>query len=315
MTTAIVIVNYKTPDLVCDCLDSLAPEISGQDIHVYIGDADSQDGSVLTISDHIVARGYNWADCFAIGRNGGFAYGNNAIVEACVLGDKDVDYVHFLNPDTYIHPGAVRDLIAFLEAHPDAGIVGSRLENPDGTPRAYAFRRPSVWREFFRGLRLGLTARLWPATVAKIDGLTEPTRVDWVSGASFAARRQMLDQIGLMDAGYFLYFEETDLMTRARKAGYEVWHLPSSRVVHLAGQATGVRHGKDTVVEPLSPIWLKSRARYFRKHCGRIGVFAANMMFLKGDTLYRLHRLLARKPVQNPPKMWRSYLTTREDPR
>ena len=71
----------------------------------------------------------------------------------------------------------------------------------------------------------------------------QTSQVDWVTGASFMMPRSVLEDIGLMDDGYFLYFEETDLMARAHKAGYSVWHVAESCVVHLAGQATGVRHG------------------------------------------------------------------------
>ena len=311
INVAIVIVNYKTPDLVVDCLVSLREVAQSLDLSVFIGDAESEDGSVDIISDFIKAEALTWAHCFAIGRNGGFAYGNNAVLTRYVLPDPDVTHVYFLNPDTYVRSGAVEALVSFLQVHPAAGIVGSRLENPDGSPRSFGFRAPKPWREFFRGARLGALDRLVPQAAIKTEDLRTDRRVDWVTGASFMVRRDLLDDIGLMDDGFFLYFEETDLMTRARNAGYEVWHVAASRVVHLAGQATGVRTDGKGGVQPLSPFWLTSRDRYMRKHFGRFGPARANVCFLAGDLLYRLHRLLRARPIENPPEMWRAYLSAK----
>lgn len=306
---AIVIVNYKTPELVADCLASLRDSADHMDLSVFIGDADSQDGSVEKIRDTITTQGLTWAQCFAIGRNGGFAFGNNAVLTRCVLSEPAFTHVYFLNPDTYIRPDAIAALVAFLDAHPRVGIAGSRLEDPDGSLRSYGFRAPVPWREFFRGLRIGALDKLVPQAAIKIENLMANQQVDWVTGASFMVHRDILDSIGLMDDGYFLYFEETDLMTRARKAGYEVWHVAQSRVVHLAGQATGVRTGKDMpAVQPLSPHWLASRRRYLRKHHGLFGFYRANMLFLLGDLLYRAHRIIAGRPIQDPPDLWCNYL-------
>lgn len=309
---AVVIVNYRTPELVKECLASLAPAAKALDVSVFVGDAASGDGSVEAIQSFIAREGLTWARCFAIGCNRGFAYGNNAIVERCVLPDPGFSHVWFLNPDTYVRPGALEALVSFLATHPEAGIAGSRLEDPDGTPRSFGFRAPRPWREFFRGARLGVLDRLVPQAAVKIEDLRSSRRVDWVTGASFMVRREVLDRIGLMDAGYFLYFEETDLMTRACAAGYEVWHVADSHVVHLAGQATGVRTGRqEQGPEPLSDIWLASRRRYMRKHFGRFGPARANLFFLAGDLVYRAHRRLRGRMIHDPPRMWRAYLSVR----
>ena len=242
MSVAVVIVNYKTPELVKACLSSIAEEPDAATLYkVYVGDADSGDGSTETINAFIEEQGFGFASCFDIGGNYGFAYGNNYIVKTRVLQDPDVEFVHFLNPDTYIRKGAITALVEGLKAHPKAAIAGSRLENPDGSLRAYAFRFPSPMREFFRGARVPHLDRVWPGVELKIPDVLETRKVDWVSGASFMMPRAALDRVGLMDDGYFLYFEEVDLMARARDAGYEIWHVADSQIVHLAGQATGMR--------------------------------------------------------------------------
>lgn len=305
-TIAVVVVNYRTPDLVIDCLKSLREEArNGMHLKVYVGDASSGDGSYEKISAFIAEAGLQNVLCFEIGRNGGFAYGNNAIVERYVLDDPQVDYVHFLNPDTYIHTGAVRALAEFLAANERIGVVGSRLENPDGSPRAFGFRFPAPWREFFRGARLGALDRLFPRAGVHIPDLSMARRVDWVTGASFMVPRRVLDQVGLMDPGYFLYFEEVDLMARIAGKGFEIWHVAESRVVHLAGQATGVRAG---AITRMPPYWFHSRFKFFRDRYGRAGAVLANVLFLAGDVIYRLHRGILRRPNEDPPYLWRDML-------
>ncbi len=309
-----MIVNYRTPALVEQCLASLAPAAAALDLAAFVGDAASGDGSVERIGATIAREGLGWAECFAIGRNGGFAYGNNAVLARCVTPDPGFTHVHFLNPDTYVRPGAVEALVDFLQAHPNAGAAGSRLEDPDGSPRAFGFRAPAPWREFFRGARLG---GLGGRAATKIEGLEADRAVDWVTGASFMVPRPVLDAVGPMDDGYFLYFEETDLMTRIRAAGWEVWHVAASRVVHLAGQSTGVRTDTGAGApaawaEPPSPHWLASRRRYLRKHAGRTGPARADAAFLAGDLVYRAHRRLRGRPVEDPPGLWRSYLGARD---
>jgi N-acetylglucosaminyl-diphospho-decaprenol L-rhamnosyltransferase len=301
---AVVIVNYKTPELVKACLDSLVGEQSDQlRLKVYVGDADSQDGSVETIDAHIAAKDLDFCQCFAIGTNGGFAYGNNHIVERKVVGDPEVDYVHFLNPDTYVRPGAVMALVDLLKTRTQAGVAGSRLENPDGSLRAYGFRFPAPWREFFRGARLSILDRLVPAASIKIENLTETRQVDWVTGASFMMPRGVIDRVGLMDPAYFLYFEETDLMSRVGQAGYEVWHVATSRVVHLQGAATGVK--TDAPPKRVPAYWYQSRFKFFHDRYGRARAVLANLLFLAGDLLYRAHRTLRGQRIEDAPFLWR----------
>lgn len=272
-----------------------------------MGDADSGDGSVSTIGDFIASCGMTNAQCFSIGENRGFAYGNNFILSRYVLVRDDFDFVHFLNPDTIVHPGAVSRLASFLSANTKAGVAGSRLENPDGSLRAYGFNFPTPIREFFRGARVPVVEKLFPWTSVHIKNLLETREVDWVSGASFMAPKRVIDRVGVMDDGYFLYFEEVDLMKRVRAAGYQVWHVAESCVVHLGGQSTGVDIANRPA--PTPDFWFRSRSKFFRDQYGKGGLLAANILFLAGDVIYRIHRLLMLKPIVNPPHLWRDYFT------
>lgn len=310
MKVAIVIVNYRTPDLVIDCLKSLLDEADSDraalELCIFIGDAQSGDGSTETISQFIRSAGLGNALCYDIGQNGGFAFGNNHILHSHVLTDPDIDYVHFLNPDTYIHRGAVQSLVRFLRDNPTVGVAGSRLENPDASLRAYAFRFPAPWREFFRGLRLGALDQALPSAAVTLAGLKETREVDWVTGASFMVPRQVLDEVGLMDPDYFLYFEEVDFMARIRAAGYQVWHVAESRVVHLAGQATGMRAGDPP--RRLPSYWFHSRFKFFCDRYGWARAVLANLLFLTGDAIYRGRKALLGQKHEDPPHLWRDFL-------
>jgi GT2 family glycosyltransferase len=111
---------------------------------------------------------------------------------------------------------------------------------------------------------------------------------DWVSGASLMVRREVFEQIGLLDEGYFLYFEEADFCSRARKAGWQVWFVPESRVVHLEGAATGIQQ----TARRRPPYWYNSRRRYFIKHFGVTGLILADALWMVGRTSLVLRRLL-----------------------
>jgi N-acetylglucosaminyl-diphospho-decaprenol L-rhamnosyltransferase len=298
----IVIVNYRTPDLVIDCLRSLAEEVRAEsDWRAVVVENASGDGSAAKIGAAIRAEGWGaWAALLPAERNLGFAGGNNAALRPLLAAPGPPDYVLLLNPDTVVRPGAVRALLDFLERHAEVGIAGSRLEYPDAEPQRSAFRFPTVWSEFESGIRLGLVSRvLGPRVVAPpVQDVPHPT--EWMAGASMMVRRAVFDDIGLMDDGYFLYFEETDFCLRARRAGWPGWYVPASRVVHLVGQATGVTDVKRPA-RPVPRYWFESRRRYFRKNHGWLYALLADVAWAVGFSLWRLRRRLQRKPDHDPP--------------
>ncbi len=190
--------------------------------------------------------------------NDGFAAGNNAALEPALQSSPPFDYFLLLNPDTVVLPGAVAALASFLDNHPQAGFAGSRLENPDGTPQCSALRFPGIVSEFEGGLRLGICSRLLAKRLVAPPVRDDIHRTDWLVGASLLVRRQVFEQIGLLDPGYFLYFEELDFCLKAMRRGWECWYVPSSRVVHLVGQATGMKSGK-TLRKRRPAYWFASR--------------------------------------------------------
>lgn len=308
MDFGVVIVNYRTPKLVADCLRALANEI-GEPArgNVVIVDNDSGDDSRSVLARLVDANKWLWAELLPLERNVGYSAGNNAALK-CLLSRADPpEFVLLLNPDTVVRPGAVDALLSFMRSHPDVGIAGSRLEDPDGTPQRSAFRFPGVASELDGGLRFGAVSRWLSRYVVAPPVRDEPHPADWVAGASMMIRRTVFDQIGFFDEGYFLYFEEVDFCLRAHRAGWECWYVPTSRVVHLVGQSTGVTDTR-RVPRRLPRYWFESRRRYFRKNHGRVYAFCADAAWATGFTLWRLRRWLQNKPDPDPPYMLGDFL-------
>ncbi len=261
-TVGVVIVSYKSAALAVDCLRSVALErerLAGGLRCVVI---DNASGDAPTIAAAIAAEGWQaWARVVVAPRNGGFAYGNNLGLRELER-DGRVDFVHLLNPDTVLHAGAIAALVDFLAAHPRAGIVGGTFENGDGSEWAIAFRFPSLLGEIEQGVRLGLVSKLLAGACVPMPMGAAAAPVDWVSGASMMVRREVFARIGGLDESFFLYFEETEFCHRAKRAGFEVWYVPASRVVHIAGQSTKVTE-RNVGPRRLPAYWFDSRRLFF----------------------------------------------------
>lgn len=298
MEVATVIVNYRSADLAADCLRSLAPERFGP---VVVVDNASPDDSVARLRQLIDDNHWSeWCHLVPSEHNAGYAAGNNVGIRYLRQSGARPDYYLLLNPDTIMRPGACQALVDFMEANPRVGIAGSRLEDPDGTPQRSAFRFPSLLGELESGLRLGLVSKL-----LRREAVAPPVRhvahaTDWVAGASMIVRREVIDQVGLMDEGYFLYFEEVDYCHKAKRAGWPCWYVPTSHVVHLVGQSTGVTDTKREP-QPVPDYWFASRRRYFRKSHGALYALLADAVWASSYALWRVRRRLQRKPDTDPP--------------
>lgn len=303
MRLLIVIVNYRTAQLTIDCLQSLAHEIAAlpRETRVVVTDNASGDDSVGRLAAAVRGHGWSpWATVMPLPRNGGFAWGNNEAIRPALRSADPPDYVLLLNPDTLVRPGGVVALLAFMEAHPAAGIAGSRLEDPDGRPQRSAFRFPGVMSELETGVRLSVVSRALSRFVVAPPPPGAACKVDWVAGASMMIRREVFDRVGLLDEQYFMYFEEVDFCRRAHRAGWPCWYVPASRVVHLVGQSSGVTdESKPKKRRPA--YWFESRRRYFLLHAGRVGTFFADTFWVAGHALYKATEV-ARKQKANDPE-------------
>ena len=290
MRLLIVIVNFRVAELTIDCLRSLQDEIASvPGTRVAVCENGSGQDQAPRIRQAIEANGWDtWCSLLASPVNLGFCGGNNVLIRPALAAAEPPDYVLLLNPDTVVRPNAIRALVNFMEQNPRIGIAGSRLEDPDGTPQRSAFRFQSPLSEFEAALRLGLVSRLlsrWTVAPPVVD---EPTATDWVAGASMMVRRQVFADIGLLDEGYFTYFDDIDFCFNARKKGWPTWYVPASRVVHLVGQSTGV----NKTPRRLPAYMLEARRRYFLKNHGALYAALVDGCTLAGLALFGLRNLM-----------------------
>jgi GT2 family glycosyltransferase len=236
-------------------------------------------------------------------RNGGFAYGNNEGIRPALESLDSPEYFYLLNPDTRVIPGALKALIDFLDAHPRAGIVGSRIENEDGTVRRSVFRFHTIRGEVEGCARIGVVSKLFSRWIVAPPVPETPEPAEWVSGSSMAIRTEVFRQIGLMDEGYFMYYEETDFCLRAHRAGWECWYVPQARIIHLVGQASGVT-GTKRAAKRRPKYWFDSRARFFRKSYGTMKAHVADLAWIASYAIGNLWRRLRFKPRTDPPWLW-----------
>jgi N-acetylglucosaminyl-diphospho-decaprenol L-rhamnosyltransferase len=278
---AVVIVNYRTPELTARCLGALRGERELLPrLRAIVVDGGSGDNSAADLAE--VAKGpeyREWVSVLPLPINGGFGWANNQAILTLASGEPPPEFVHLLNPDTEVERGAVANLVEALQAYPRCGAAGSQLLTPDGRTAPSAFPFPSAGHEYVGASlseRLGALFGVGPRVI-------EPSangEVDWVTGASVMLRSAALRESGLFDDGFFLYFEEVELMHRMKAADWTVRHVPESRVVHAEGASTGV----DAIAaRPHPDYWYQSRRRYFALTGGRAGVIRANAAWLAGS--------------------------------
>jgi len=289
---AIVILNYRTPELVVQCLASLESEVDMTCDRVIVVDNQSGDGSAQLIRESIASRAWSsWAHLVESERNGGFSYGNNVGMERA-----HARYYLLLNSDTIVREGAIHAMLAAIEARPDVGLLGPRLEWPDGEGQVSAFRDITPLGQMLTAARTGPLSRLFPKRVTAIDLTDEPLEPDWVSFACVLLRREVLETVGRMDDGYFMYYEDADYCRRARTAGWKVLYWPAAHVVHLRGGTSPVKELARSR-RRLPRYYYEARARYFRLHFGIGGFVAANLLWTCGHLIAFLRHVASGRAV------------------
>lgn len=310
VAVAVVVVNYRTPQLVVALLKSLADELPRvPSAKVVVVDNASGDDSGQVIPEAIRELGFaDWCQFHALPVNGGFGYGNNEGIRRLRESTGQIPgLIWILNPDTVVLPGALVELQRFMERRPEVAIAGGRIENPDGSARRSAFRFISPLGELEAVLSLGLVSRLLSGHAIAIDIPVEARKVDWVGGASMMIRGDVFERLGGFDEGYFLYFEETDLCLRANRAGHACWHVPESRIVHFVGQSTGVT-GTGQRSKRRPAYWFESRRRYYTRNFGRTTYWLANILWLLAFPIGRCITLLRGRKPTDPPMLWWDFL-------
>ena len=290
MRLAIIIVNYRTPKLVIDCIISLQNEIEIGCNAVVVVDNASGDGSVKQIEQAIERNNWKqWVEIVPSNVNGGFSAGNNLGIRAI-----QAEAYLLLNSDTIVRSGAIKSLLEAMEAHPQAGLISPRLEWQDGTPQISCFRYHSPFSELIDAAATGPITKFLKKYDVPIPLSDTPIEPQWTSFACVLIRREVIEQIGLMDEGYFMYFDDVDYCRRANNAGWKILHWPLARVVHLRGGSGTVK--ADLAARKRPKLYLyASRARYFTKFYGPIGLWIANLFWLLGRCISLSRELIKNK--------------------
>ena len=290
-TVLTVLLNFRTPDMTLQALESLLREMAAIHGSITVVDNDSGDGSFEKIRDAVQARGWNRVRVLQSGRNGGYGAGNNFGMQQGLADGSAPDFMYLLNSDAFPEPGSLRVLLDHMVQHPRLGFAGGRIHGEDGEPHHSAFRFPSIFSEFETAAATGPISRLLSKHIVAMPAPQNVQEVDWLAGASLMIRRQTLDEIGLFDEGFFLYFEETDLCLRARRAGWASVYVPQSRVMHIGSVTTGMKTWRR-----MPSYWFDSRLRYFTKNHGALYAATATLAHLAGALILRLRRLLSIRP-------------------
>lgn len=230
----VVVVAYKSRELLRDCLASLRTFPPGGAMAVIVVDNHSEDGTA-----EMVRTEFPEVRLIENPDNAGFARANN---QAIVSGTGT--YVLALNPDTRVAAGALETMVDLMQARSEVGIAGCRLERLDGSLDHAAKRSfPTVLSSLghFTYARRRSSGRLAAYRAPEI----ESGPVDAVNGAFMLMRRSALNEVGVFDEGYWMYMEDLDLCFRFKQAGWVTWYEPSARVVHIkAGTSGALRRPK-----------------------------------------------------------------------
>jgi GT2 family glycosyltransferase len=313
-----ILVNYRTPDLAERSVDSLFASISPEiRLNAILVDGYSDDGTLERLDCFCSQHTSQSVEFLPLPLNGGYGWANNQAILKIMQRDPVPHFVFILNPDTIVLQGALEQLVRHARATPRCGAAGSLLLTENGSRVGSAFAFPTILSELVRGTktpRLAKALRIWPSVYES----EYPIEVDWVTGASVLLRTAALLEVGPFDDGFFLYFEDVELMWRLHKRGWRIWHVPESRVIHLGGASTGVN---DDVISPgklrrKPSYWYRSRDRYFTLRYGRAGAKLATSAWLVGAILGAIRSFLPylRKPAavdREIPDMIRSGLVPR----
>lgn len=250
---SVTICSWNTADDLRGCLASLEAVRNEANFEVIVVDNASRDGSPDMVEDE-----FPWVELYRMDQNLGFTGGQNF-----AMGRRRAPHVFLLNSDTVVHPGALRTLLDFHRDHPDAGILGPKLLNPDGSLQFSCRRFPNPWAALFRNTFLG---RIFPKNrftreyLMQDVGHDQTRVVDWVSGAAMFASKPFIDAVGLLDESYYMFSEDVDWCWRAHKAGFNVVYVPDAVVTHSIGRST------EKAANRMILRFHKSMFRFYRKN-------------------------------------------------
>lgn len=277
----IIIVNYNTQHLLSRCLATVADNLKQINGKVVIVDNCSKDDSV----DYIRQR-FNDIQLITNDKNIGFGRANNqAIVEI------EGEYVLLLNTDAFLSTNTILDTVNHMDANPNIGILGVKLTGEDGELQPSCRYFPTILNIFL--IKTGLN-QLLPKVQLVDDKNWDATKTqecDWVPGCYYLVRKSVIDQLGLFDPRYFMYYEEVDHCLRAKNAGWKVMYYADTAVIHLGGESAK-SEGNLTSGKQLNALQTESELLFFRKNHGMIKLLSHICLCMLADLYQALKNLI-----------------------
>lgn len=255
LPVSVVIVNYNAGEVLSECLQSVLSQ--AREV-VLVDNASDPEGFEPIVSRFAANERLR---VIRSASNGGYAQGCNRGIAEC-----SEPTILLLNPDCVASPGSLESMCAVLHREPETGMVGGLITYPDGTEQGGGRRSvPTPWRSLVRSCGLSRLSRRWPTLFDDFclhrQPLPEkPISVEAISGACTLVKREAIEDVGLMDEGYFLHCEDLDLCMRFRDQGWDIRFVPDAAVVHHKGVCSRSR--------PLFVEWHKHKGmvRFYRKH-------------------------------------------------
>lgn len=283
---SVVMVSYNTERLLPEVMTSLRRSAGILKLQEIFVDNASRDGSV-----GLIRKKYPESELIENKQNVGFGRANNAAIP--IISGR---YVLLLNTDAFVSADTLRKTVDYMDGHPQCGALGVKLVGRDGVLQPSCRYFPTPLNIFLQ--RTGLQ-RLLPG-VRLIDDMTwdhaSPRICDWVPGCYLLIRRSVIDQIGLFDSRYFLYYEEVDWCYAAKKAGWQIHFLPDTTVIHIGGESA-LSDGEITEGgRQLESLQIESELLYFRKNHGLSTVVSDLLFQTIADLLIALKRVMKDNP-------------------
>ncbi|MNH99445.1 N-acetylglucosaminyl-diphospho-decaprenol L-rhamnosyltransferase [compost metagenome] len=278
----VLVVNYNTAGLLQPMFNALRQPDSAEPARYLVVDNASVDDSLERLATVCPE-----ALLLANENNVGFGRANNQLVEH--LQGK---YALLLNTDAFVAADTLSKTLEYMEAHPDCGILGVRLEGREGDLQPSCRYFPTPLNVFLS--RTGLE-RFFPM-VRRVDDMqwdhASVRECDWVPGCYYLIRREVIDTVGLFDPRYFLYYEEVDHCKRVKQAGWKVIFYPHTTVVHIGGESAKSVDELNAASRQIPRLQIESELLYFRKHHGVVGLAWHMSLVCAGDLILALKALL-----------------------
>lgn len=303
------IINYRTAEMTLACVASVLADIAGLDAEVVVVDNASGDGSDQVIAGWIAAQDPPVpVRLVASAVNSGFSGGHNI-----GMGAVPADFYLVLNSDALLRPGFCAAILAAAAADPGAGLFAPHIGYEEGGQQVSCFRFASPLSELIRGAASGPVTRLLHRHEAWLKMPPEPGQIEWASFACILLRGTMVQAIGPMDEGYFLYYEDSEYCLRARRAGWRIAYVEAAQAVHFRGGSGPVK-AMAQARKRVPGYFYAARARFLTQAHGRAGLWAANLLWTLGRALAQTRRLLGKPVPQTSAMEWRDIWINAFDP-